>query len=207
MGSTVPRGTPQDIIEKLNRRDQYWPCRCKDQGTHCGLRQCLDAAFSPPEFSKLLADRCRKSGRRMIRAARRRGQTEFHAPFQGGVCVKTPRRRFLRLDRGRCRSCRPNFARRRRAQAYPSRPLRWIVGFPPGGGADTVARIAGQWLSDRLGQARSVVETKQGGRSLISRPGGAVNSRHGNTLHLGWVSSGDQPRRSIHRCLRTSYAI
>jgi tripartite-type tricarboxylate transporter receptor subunit TctC len=53
------------------------------------------------------------------------------------------------------------------AQAYPTRPVRWIVGFPPGGGADTVARIAGQWLSDRLGQP-VIIENKPGGGTNLS---------------------------------------
>jgi tripartite-type tricarboxylate transporter receptor subunit TctC len=50
---------------------------------------------------------------------------------------------------------------------YPTRPLRWIVGFPPGGGADTVSRIMAQWLSERLGQS-IVVENKPGASTNIS---------------------------------------
>jgi tripartite-type tricarboxylate transporter receptor subunit TctC len=50
---------------------------------------------------------------------------------------------------------------------YPSRPVRWIVGFPPGGGADTVARIIGSWLSDRLGQ-QVIIENRPGGGTNIA---------------------------------------
>jgi tripartite-type tricarboxylate transporter receptor subunit TctC len=60
------------------------------------------------------------------------------------------RRRFLRLAAGA--AALPPISRISWAQAYPSRPVRMIVGFPPGGGADIVARLIGQWLSERLGQ-------------------------------------------------------
>jgi tripartite-type tricarboxylate transporter receptor subunit TctC len=53
------------------------------------------------------------------------------------------------------------------AQAYPARPLRWVIGFPPGGGADIVARIMAPWLTERLGQA-VVIENKPGASSNIS---------------------------------------
>ncbi len=53
------------------------------------------------------------------------------------------------------------------AQSYPTRPLRWIVGFPPGGGADTVARIMGAWLSERLGQ-QVVIENRPGASTNIA---------------------------------------
>ena len=36
---------------------------------------------------------------------------------------------------------------------YPTRPVHWIVGFPPGGATDIIARLIGQWLSERLGQS------------------------------------------------------
>jgi tripartite-type tricarboxylate transporter receptor subunit TctC len=55
--------------------------------------------------------------------------------------MKLPRRTFLHL--AAAAAALPAVSRIAWAQAYPSRPLRWIVGFPPGGGADTVARIAG----------------------------------------------------------------
>ncbi len=54
-----------------------------------------------------------------------------------------------------------------RAQAYPSRPLRWIIGFPAGGGADTVARIVEPWLSKRLGQP-VIIENRPGASTNIA---------------------------------------
>jgi tripartite-type tricarboxylate transporter receptor subunit TctC len=73
--------------------------------------------------------------------------------------MKLPRRNFLYLAAGPCAL--PAVSRIAGAQAYPSRPVRWIVGFPPGGGADTVARIIGSWLSERLGQ-QVIIENRPG---------------------------------------------
>src|SRR5207253_1069214 len=53
------------------------------------------------------------------------------------------------------------------AQTYPARPLRWVVGFPPGGGADIVSRIMAPWLAERLAQP-VVVENKPGASTNIS---------------------------------------
>ncbi len=74
-----------------------------------------------------------------------------------------PRRTFLRL--AAASAALPAVSRAARAQAYPSRPLRMIIGYPPGGSADITARLTGQWLSEKLGQP-VVIE---------SRPGAATN--------------------------------
>jgi tripartite-type tricarboxylate transporter receptor subunit TctC len=58
-------------------------------------------------------------------------------------------------------------SRRARAQAYPSRPIRLIVGFPAGGPTDITARVMGQWLSERLGQ-QIVIENRGGAGSNIA---------------------------------------
>jgi tripartite-type tricarboxylate transporter receptor subunit TctC len=75
------------------------------------------------------------------------------------------RRRFLHL--AGAAGALPAGSHRASAQAYPARPLRWIVGFPPGGGADIVSRIMAPWLSERLGQP-VVIENKPGASSNIS---------------------------------------
>jgi tripartite-type tricarboxylate transporter receptor subunit TctC len=67
--------------------------------------------------------------------------------------MKLPRRQFLHLAAGA--AALPAVSRFAWAQAYPSRPVRIIAGFPAGGGADIVARLIGQWLSERLGQQSS----------------------------------------------------
>jgi len=76
--------------------------------------------------------------------------------------MKLPRRNFLHLA---VAAALPAVSRIARAQSYPTRPVRIIVGFAPGGGNDIMARLIGQWLSQRLGQ-QFVVE---------NRPGAATN--------------------------------
>jgi tripartite-type tricarboxylate transporter receptor subunit TctC len=61
----------------------------------------------------------------------------------------------------------PAVSRVAMAQTYPTRPVRWIIGFPPGGGADTVARIIGPWLSERLGQP-VIIENRPGASTNIA---------------------------------------
>jgi tripartite-type tricarboxylate transporter receptor subunit TctC len=79
--------------------------------------------------------------------------------------MKLPRRKFLHLAAGvAALTTLPHIAR---AQAYPSRPLRWIVGFPPGGGADIVVRIMAPWLSERLGQP-ILIENRPGAATNLS---------------------------------------
>ena len=64
--------------------------------------------------------------------------------------MKLRRRKFLHLAAGS--AALPVVSRFARAQAYPTRPVRLIVAVAPGGGADILARLMGQWLSERLGQ-------------------------------------------------------
>src|SRR5499425_1490872 len=79
--------------------------------------------------------------------------------------MKLPRRNFLHLAAGA--AALPTVSRIARAQTYPTRPVRLIVGWPPGGGADTVSRIVGQWLSERLGQ-QVIIENRPGASTNIS---------------------------------------
>jgi len=64
--------------------------------------------------------------------------------------MKFPRRNFLHLAAGA--AALPAVTRIAWAQTYPSRPVHVIVGFPAGNNIDIVARLIGQWLSERLGQ-------------------------------------------------------
>jgi len=75
------------------------------------------------------------------------------------------RREFLHLAKGA--AALPVLSTIAGAQAYPTRPVRFIVGFPAGGGADFGARLIGQWLSERLGQ-QFVVENRPGAASNLA---------------------------------------
>lgn len=75
------------------------------------------------------------------------------------------RRQFLHLAAGA--TTLPAVSRIARAQIYPTRPVRIIVGFPAGGVTDITARVTGQWLSERLGQ-QFVIENRQGAATNIA---------------------------------------
>jgi tripartite-type tricarboxylate transporter receptor subunit TctC len=78
--------------------------------------------------------------------------------------MKFPRRTFLQLSVGA--AALPALSHAVWAQTYPSRPVRVIVPFAPGGTTDIVARLLGQWLSDRLGQP-FVIENRPGAASNV----------------------------------------
>jgi tripartite-type tricarboxylate transporter receptor subunit TctC len=78
--------------------------------------------------------------------------------------MRLPRRRFLHLAVGA--AALPALPRIARAQTYPSRPVQMIVGFPAGSAPDIIARLAAQWLSEKLGQ-NFIVENRPGAGSNI----------------------------------------
>src|SRR5262245_39577838 len=82
----------------------------------------------------------------------------------------------------------PGVARVAFAQAYPARPVRIVVGFPAGGGVDIVARLMGQWLSERLGQP-FVIETRPGANSNIGTEAVVRATADGYTLLLVHASN------------------
>jgi tripartite-type tricarboxylate transporter receptor subunit TctC len=79
--------------------------------------------------------------------------------------MNLPRRKFLHLTAGA--AALPITLRVASALDYPSGPVRWIVGFAPGGGNDILARLLGQWLQERLGQP-FVIENRPGAGSNVA---------------------------------------
>jgi tripartite-type tricarboxylate transporter receptor subunit TctC len=93
--------------------------------------------------------------------------------------MKLPRRTFLRLAPGA--AALPAALRLAWAQTYPSRPVRIVVPYPPGGSSDILARLIGQWLSERLGQPFEI-EHRPGSGSNIGTEAVVKASADGHTL-------------------------
>jgi tripartite-type tricarboxylate transporter receptor subunit TctC len=123
---------------------------------------------TPPIISK-----SRRTQRRAVEAAMPRGH-----PFRVNA-ANLPRRRFLHLAAGA--AVLPAVTRIARAQTYPRRPVRLIVGFPPGGAGDITARLMGQWLSERLGQ-QFIIENRPGAGSNIGTEAVVRAAPDGHTI-------------------------
>jgi tripartite-type tricarboxylate transporter receptor subunit TctC len=100
--------------------------------------------------------------------------------------MKLARRKFLHLAAGTVAL--PAVSRVAMAQTYPTRPVRWIVGFGAGGAADTIARIVAQRLSERMGQA-FVVENRSGVATNIATEAVARSPPDGYTLLVATSSN------------------
>ena len=100
--------------------------------------------------------------------------------------MKLPRRSFLHL--AAVAAVLPGVSRMARAQTYPSRPVRIIVGFPAGGPGDTLARLIGQWLSERLHQP-FVIENRTGAGGNIGAEAVVRAPADGYTLLLATSAS------------------
>jgi tripartite-type tricarboxylate transporter receptor subunit TctC len=99
--------------------------------------------------------------------------------------MKLPRRAFLHLAAGAAALAAPRIAQ---AQAYPTRSVRLIVGFAAGGGADIMARLIGQWLSERLGRS-FIVENRSGAGTNIATETVVNATADGYTLLLATSSN------------------
>jgi len=100
--------------------------------------------------------------------------------------MKLPRRQFLYLAAGA--AVLPAVSRFAMSQAYPSRPVRIIVATGAGGGIDILARLMGQWLSERLGQS-FIIDNRPGGGGNIGTEAVVKASPDGHTLLLVAPSS------------------
>jgi tripartite-type tricarboxylate transporter receptor subunit TctC len=100
--------------------------------------------------------------------------------------MEIPRRRFLELAAGA--TALPAALQIARAQTYPTRPVRIIVGYAAGGGTDLVARLMGQWLSERLGQP-FVIENRTGAATNIGTEAVVRAPADGYTLLLAHTAN------------------
>jgi tripartite-type tricarboxylate transporter receptor subunit TctC len=100
--------------------------------------------------------------------------------------MKLPRRRFLHLAAGA--AALPALSRFARAQTYPSRPVRLIVGFGAGSASDIVARLLGEWLSERLSQ-QFIIENRPGAGSNTATEAVVKSPPDGHVLLLGGVTN------------------
>src|SRR5438309_1502193 len=104
---------------------------------------------------------------------------QFHRNTTGRNVMQASRRHILRLAGGAAvLSAGCKIAR---AQAYPSRPVRIVVGFAAGSGADVIARLIGQWLSERLGQ-QFIVDNRPGAATNIATEAVVRSPPDGYTL-------------------------
>lgn len=106
------------------------------------------------------------------------------------------RRRFLQLAAGVTAS--RAFSRIALASDYPTRPVRWIIGFPPGGGSDIVARIMATWLSDHLGQ-NVVIENRPGASTNIATHAAINSPADGYTIL--WVGTSNAINATLFEVL------
>jgi tripartite-type tricarboxylate transporter receptor subunit TctC len=114
--------------------------------------------------------------------------------------MNLPRRRFLQLAAGA--AALPALSGFAWAQSYPGRPVRIIVGYPPGDSPDTVARIMGQWLSDRLGQP-FVIENKPGAAGNIAVQAAVDAAADGYTLL--WVTTANTSNVTFYDSLHFDF--
>ncbi len=111
------------------------------------------------------------------------------------------RRRFLQMAAGTMVAS--AVSRSVRAQAYPLRPVRIVVGFPPGGVGDMLARLMGQWLSERLGRP-FVIENRPGAGSNLAAEMVVRSAADGYTLY--WSNSANATSTALNEKLNIDFS-
>ncbi len=138
-----------------------------------------------------------------IRVQERRSRSLFGAGSEmAGRCPMTiARRAFLSLAAGAVAL--PAIARMARAETYPGRPVRIVVGYAAGGASDLLARLIGQWLSERLGQP-FIIENRPGAASNVATESVVKAASDGYTLLL--ASTANAINASLYDKLNFEFA-
>ena len=135
-----------------------------------------------------------RSSRRPASGRRTKSGNCYLPYYKQRTTMNLPRRRFLHLAAGAVAL--PALSRSAGAQAYPTRPVRILVSSPPGGTADFLARVMGQWLSERLGQP-SVIENRSGAANNVAAE--TVANAIAGRLHTPPCQSGERIERNALR--------
>jgi tripartite-type tricarboxylate transporter receptor subunit TctC len=161
VGFGVPKDTPAAIIDILNSE--------------------VNAGLSDPMMKARFGDNY--PGRAIMKTTVRMSETPRRRSAPGSnerrLVTQHPRRRILSLAAGA--AALPVVSRIAWPQAYPTRPVRLIVGFAAGGQTDIIARLLGQWLSARLGQPL-VIENRPGAGTNIATEAVVKAPPDGHTL-------------------------
>jgi tripartite-type tricarboxylate transporter receptor subunit TctC len=118
--------------------------------------------------------------------------------------MKLPRRKFLHVAAGA--AALPAVSRIARAQAYPARPVRIVIGLPAGSSPDVVARLVGQALSERFGQ-QVIIENRPGASSNIGTEVVVKAPPDGYTLLLATGSNSINATLPSRRVDRTIFML
>src|SRR5262245_47721360 len=208
-GLWVPKGTPKEPITRLNSAVQAALADATVRQRFADQGQDIPRASSrrPKRSPRNKRPRSRNGGRSSRPRTSRRKTSRRNKPlrrqyFLGSDAVKLPRRTFLHLAAGA--AALPALSRVATAQSYPARPVRLVVGFAAGSTTDILARLMGQWLSERLGQqfiienrpgaagniaAETVVKAPADGYTLLMvPPSSAINATLYDKLNFNFLS-------------------
>jgi tripartite-type tricarboxylate transporter receptor subunit TctC len=114
--------------------------------------------------------------------------------------MRLPRRQFLHLAAGA--AVIPVISRVAKAQPYPRRPVRIVVGFGPGSSPDITARLLGQWLSEQLGQP-FIIDDRPGAGSNIGTEAVVHAPPDGQTLL--WITTANTVSATVYDKLKFNF--
>src|SRR6516165_6662638 len=179
-----PRSPSQDSIRRCRMLWLMQPCSSDWPIKATTFRRASSRRLKRLPRSKRLISK--NGGRSSRPRTSRENKSGSRLAFQGSNMMKLPhRRQFLHLAAGA--AALPTVSRFAWAQAYPSRPVRIVASFAPAGSSDIVARLMGQWLSERLGQP-FIIENRPGSGGNIGTEAVVRASPDGYTLLVigGW---------------------
>jgi tripartite-type tricarboxylate transporter receptor subunit TctC len=177
-GLWAAAGTPKEIVARINSAlvDALADAGC----VNALLKLARKSSRATSRIRRRLPPCRRRKSRNGGRSSRRQGSRPSECYLMGATLTKLARRQFLNLALG-ITAAATALPPRARALDYPTKPVRWIVPMAPGEMPDVLARLLGQWLSERLGQ-RFIIDNRPLGASNVGTEAAVRSPADGYTL-------------------------